>query len=270
MIGLTVFLITAIFPLTGMYTKKAPLSIALAETNFKANIHTDAQEYNKQTLELKREVERIAREHPEADIVVLPEDVRLLSRLQRENIELTDYLHNLFPDKEVLLIDSGRTQTPEGVINRTYFISSVRGIIGVSNKEFFLPLGEYMPYIYEALFRALGQGEKVDRLKKERAYVPGGQSSAISFLGERLGALSCSEVLSPSLYRHLVKGEGATLLINLSSLSWFHGGVNPFNQLLLIARVHAVSNGTWYFQATNAGPPVVIDPYGKVRSPQQW
>ena len=269
LIGVTIFLTASVFPIKGEYEAEPPLSIALAHTDFKANIHTSAEEYALQSSELKKELQRIAQQGHAVDVVVLPEDVRLLSRLRQEGVSVSDFLGALFPEQEVLFIDSGRTKTPEGVVNRIYFISSTDGVVGVSDKEFFLPLGEYMPYVYETLFRVLGQGEKIDRLKSKRAYTPTGYRSTVSFHGERLGVLSCSEVLSPTLYKRLVKDEKATVLINLSSLSWFHYGKNPFNQLLSIARVQAVSNQMWYFQATNAGPSVIIDPYGKIRSPQR-
>lgn len=80
----------------------------------------------------------------------------------------------------------------------------------------------------------------------------------------KIGVSICLEVIYPHLIAEEVR-HGASLLINLSNLGWFHGSfVNK--QILAAAVFRAVENGRFMILSTNTGISAIIDPAGMITS----
>jgi apolipoprotein N-acyltransferase len=78
----------------------------------------------------------------------------------------------------------------------------------------------------------------------------------------RVGIMICWE----SLFAHharLLVNDGATLLVMLANEGWF-GGSAAGAQHNLTARMRAVETRRSVIVASNMGPPLVIDPYGRL------
>ena len=91
----------------------------------------------------------------------------------------------------------------------------------------------------------------------------GTKVKAVPYKNAVIGSLLCSEILSPQLYRDLVKNQDANILINLSHTSWFNGSKSLFNKMKQMAKVHAVQNRTYFIQTSNGLPSFVLDYNGK-------
>lgn len=129
-------------------------------------------------------------------------------------------------------------------------------------KHRLVPFGEFAP---------LGPfGERIPENVMER--IPGTRESFLraqktQLLGSiwgKIGMSICVEIIYPRLIADEVR-RGATLLVNVSNLGWFHGS-SLNKQIVAAAAMRAVENGRFLVLATNTGISAVIDPCGMVTS----
>lgn len=130
-----------------------------------------------------------------------------------------------------------------------------------SHKQFLLPDGEYIPYLFSIVVRAIGYGDELTTLAKHRLFLPGEPSKPVTVAGAPIATLFCNEAMSPFLYRTQVR-RGASVLVNIASQSWFHSSRAVAQQMETITRVRAVESRRWYVQSNNLAPALVINPYG--------
>src|SRR5207253_8680841 len=129
-------------------------------------------------------------------------------------------------------------------------------------KRRLVPFGEYLPVgILESLLP-----EPVKRLLSgnSQGFVPARSLRVLSCVWGRIGSSICSEVMYPQLVADEVR-HGASLLVNISNLAWFHNS-SLNEQILSAAIMRAVENGRFMVLATNSGISAIIDPSGLVTS----
>ena len=80
--------------------------------------------------------------------------------------------------------------------------------------------------------------------------------------GTRFGVMICYEVIFPGEVREFVH-EGAEFLVNITNDAWFGRSGAPY-QLLAMAAMRAVENGTYLVRAANTGVSAVIAPTGEI------
>lgn len=248
-------------PLT--YTKKEykgeVINLALVTTNVPINIGPNS---NEEYLAL---LTRLASSTPALDVIILPEEDRMESAFTSEK-ERKDTLHALFPKRKVLIIGPRHTPAPEGGRNIAVVYENEQGEeVGRYAKRFLMPGGEYMPYMMTGVFSVRNDTGLHSYYKEiPDAPVPPTPLTSILFKGERFGTLICSDILSPVLYRELATKGGASILVNVANASWFHHSSLLEEKTLQIAKVHAVQNQTYFFQAANGTPSFSVAPDGTV------
>ncbi len=234
-----------------------------------ATIHTSfssvAGSKNNKISVVKRLFEDIRDSGESPDIIVLPEDIRFLTTLKR-NKELNSFMYDIFGDTETLIIDSSRMFNEIGEVKSRIHYYNTRTKESVADeKQFLLPYGEYTPLLYKYFLTLIGQKDLVKRLDDRRGYTKGDNERVVaSFKDIKIGALFCSEALSPSLYRNLTNKYGADILVNLSSQSWFHGSKIIYNQTKAVAKVHAVKNKRAFIQSGNMSPAFILNSSGEI------
>jgi apolipoprotein N-acyltransferase len=140
---------------------------------------------------------------------------------------------------------------PDGAVPMPYF------------KRVLIPFGEYMPLV--SWFTGL-------RELNARAGVFSAGTEAVVFAYPmhrpdgtaytlKVSPLICYEDTLPFLARESVR-EGAELLVNITSDSWFGRTLAP-HQHHLIAAFRAIENRRYLIRATNTGLSAVVDPLGK-------
>lgn len=205
------------------------------------------------------------------DVLVFPENAVFLRSIpQSESAAVWRELRDIGRDGKLpLSIDSQDIRQESGeLFSRLEYAGSDEGTV-YSYKQFLLPLGEYVPYVYRAGLQLFGGRGLLERVVNVRAYARGPSAATASVNGITLAARFCDEVMSPELYRQQVV-HGANMLVNLSSQSWFHGSHLVYEQMKAIARVRAVSLGRWYVQSGNMAPAFVLDQYGQVVGETRW
>ena len=208
---------------------------------------------------IKAKLAALATEQPLPDVIVVPEDMRFLQTLNNDGEDPQRYLQSLFGTHEVLLIDSGRVDTFAGVYSRVSFFSSLSGEIATRDKYIVIPFGEYIPSVMRWGLEVAGMQDELKSDEANRDYLPGGEPLPVMYHGAALIALVCSEMLSPSLYYETSLGSVNSIFINLTSLSDFHHGSNPFLELRDMVIIQSTWGNAPYFQSSNGVPMVRIE-----------
>lgn len=261
-IGIAVALVCCLWvvPLHVPYaTTSVPLVVETVTTNFASTLVSNVAERAARRDIITEQLHDIAQRSPYVDVIVLPESAHYTADLSVSEVQ--SMLRDIFGERDVLLVDSTYNSDGEAQYLHIIFISSSQGVIATQNKHFLLPVGEYMPTWVTYVLRIFGKQQQLERLQTHRSYTTSGIPEPIIFKGYSIGALACSEVVSPFLYRGLA-ADGANILINTSSHAWFHHGANPKNQLIAMAKVHAVWNKRPYVQASNAASSLYTMPSG--------
>lgn len=258
-----IFFIIILDPIYSVYLSNSTvedttstLNVAVISRYVPTSLNEDMEYWNERHLELRKLITPLRN----VDLLVFPETSAFLLGLSegKENSTLLRDINS----KDLLVIDSADTVTADGGLRSvgTYY-SYNQTITG--EKQFLVPMGEYLPYVYVLTMKLFGQGELMNKLQSLRGYQPGVKNIDPEIAGATVAVRFCDEVLSPTLYKEQVK-NGANVLVNMSSFSWFHGKSGIYQQIKNIAKVRAVENGRWYVQSGNMAPAFILDHHGRV------
>jgi apolipoprotein N-acyltransferase len=213
----------------------------------------------------------IASSTPAIDLAVFPEENQVdrifpTPELRKEGFKA------IFGDQDILIISSTHTPTETRGHDVGLVYETGQGdVLGSYMKMFLMPGGEYMPASMQFVFSPRpdsGLAKYYDYLP-DKAPVRTGVV-AVPFRDHIVGALVCSDLLSPQLYRTLAQKQGANILVNLASNSWFHHSRSLFTKSIQMAKVHAVQNRAYVLQAANGSPSFAINPQGVVIAESPW
>lgn len=134
---------------------------------------------------------------------------------------------------------------------------------GFYDKMLLSPQGEYGPWFYQVWLRIIGGTKLVEASRSNYTYERGATTVVAHLPAATIGALFCSDILSPQLYRFLAR-DGATILTESTSLAWFHSSPIVDSVMLTIARVRAAENNRYLVVAGNGAPSTIISNTGAV------
>ncbi|MCC6977438.1 MAG: apolipoprotein N-acyltransferase, partial [Candidatus Melainabacteria bacterium] len=191
-------------------------------------------------------------------IVVLPEGVvnpvqlapgYLVSRLKEISIR----------EKKEILVGSVES-IKNSHVNAARLISPANPVHNLYVKRRLVPIGELAPL--KAIEDTL-PSDIVKRLPSQQmSFLVSKTTELPHSLWGPMGVSICSEIVYPRLLAREVR-KGATILVNLSNLAWFHN--SSLNKQVLAAAVfRAVENGRYLVLSTNTGISALIDPAGMV------
>ncbi|HEX5774401.1 MAG TPA: nitrilase-related carbon-nitrogen hydrolase [Candidatus Paceibacterota bacterium] len=203
------------------------------------------------------------------DIVVMPEGFGVRKAYPDEP-ERQEALSRLFGATERLILSADTVQDEYSMRVRLFYDSTTEGELERYDKMFLIPLGEYSPYFASVLYAPFQDKGVESHLSKVQNRLERGDGvTTARYHGEIVGALLCSDSLSPSLYRAQAR-EGATLLANLSNAAWFRGSHLVHARLVQLGRVHAVANRAYFVQAGNLSPSFALAPDGRIVAESAW
>lgn len=240
------------------------LRIAVLNTYFPSFFEISQKEFLDRLMILKDLLFQIKKDEQNPDIVIFPEDSRFLNNLDKEWRK--KFFEEIFPGQEKLIIDSFRAEENGKIQSTLFYFNTKNGTEQAYEKIFLMPGGEYSPYLISFLGYFLKQGQWLEEFDASRGYSKGENPVFVSeFRGTKFGALFCSEIMSPSLYRELVKND-AQILINIASHGIFGGSSSLNKQILAMARVRAVENNRYFVRAANFSPSFILDNKGELRA----
>lgn len=233
------------------------INVAVISRYIPASIDEDIEYWNQRQDELRELIAPLR----DIDLLVFPESSVFLTN-GKYGTEQTSALLRKLNSEDILVIDSGDTRSDDGTLRSlgTYY-TYTKTITG--EKQFLVPFGEYLPYMYVLPMKLLGQKELVNKVQSLRGYKPGMKNINPEIAGATVAVRFCDEVMSPSLYQNQVN-NGANILVNMSSFSWFHGKSGTYQQIKNVAKVRAVENSRWYVQSGNMAPAFILDHHGRV------
>ncbi|MCF7816190.1 MAG: hypothetical protein K9M10_04280 [Candidatus Pacebacteria bacterium] len=186
----------------------------------------------------------------------------------------------VFPEASNLFLGFQSTFIPDNLSNsvilssRKYndnfnieFYSVREKYFSYYEKQLLMPQGEFLITWIKDIAILLGWSNWVQSYEYERGGVRNRDETPFvyrdKYSGINTGALLCSEIISPSIYRELTS-EGANILINLASHGTLHGSDILFNQNLSIAKSRALENNRYFLQATNMNPSFIVTNLGEI------
>ncbi|MGD9681424.1 MAG: apolipoprotein N-acyltransferase [Candidatus Obscuribacterales bacterium] len=193
-------------------------------------------------------------------ILFMPEGVLNSSQMSRDGLLDVCKEISAKQDKEVI---AGSIETLQNEhVNAARLFSPRRTKEDVYVKRRLVPLGESAPI--EVL------NEKIPAPVRERIpatrekFMAADSTQLLHSIWGKVGLSIYIELVYPRLIADEVR-KGASLLVNVSNLSWFHdASIN--RQLLAAAVFRAVENGRYLVLSTNTGVSAVITPSGLVTS----
>jgi apolipoprotein N-acyltransferase len=194
------------------------------------------------------------------NLIVFPETASVVSGVQGKPQET---IHELFGETSPAVIDAALVQTTEGRLKRLFVYDHDAELNSVYDKMLLVPQAEYMPTIYRRPLTIVG-GERFAHEASFFASLLRGDNAAPAVMGDaKVGAMICSDLLSPTLYRGLAN-DGANILVNVSGNGWFHHNYLSNAFVLTLARVRAVESNRYLLIAANGFPSVIISNTGEI------
>ncbi len=158
-----------------------------------------------------------------------------------------------------MIIDSA----PRNGAHNLYFYTP-DGRVEAYQKIFLMPQGEYL-MSFELFFAKLFGAEKFLSNNAVRVHAVAGSTVRPVVLKESviIGGLLCSEIVSPYLYRDLVK-KNATVLTNVASQAVFHNSRTLAYQTEVAAQTRAAELDRYLVLAGNGTDSLVISNQGEI------
>lgn len=158
--------------------------------------------------------------------------------------------------------DDGRTY------NSAILASAKHGIASQQpyRKQYLMPFGEFEPLLLKlippAIKRAAGIPTRAEISVGDRAVLLRGDHATVS-------AVICGENFDPVLCAKAVSPNETRLIVNLSNLTWFKN--SAMGDLTAAgAALRAVENGRPFAYASDTGPSLVADEFGRVLVQSKW
>ncbi|PJE50410.1 MAG: hypothetical protein COV29_04550 [Candidatus Yanofskybacteria bacterium CG10_big_fil_rev_8_21_14_0_10_36_16] len=218
----------------------------------------------KKQLEL---LKKISQEHPETDIILMPEGSNFSKNLQKFQTpeQVFDFYSRLFK-KPALVIDNSRVVDQFGrQLSRVIVTNTNKGALGHYDKRFLTPGGEFLPYHVQLLIRIFNPNSLINFISDRGFSIGENPSSSIgSDNGYNIKPIVCSDLLSPNIVKNASKNSD--ILTVLTSTSIFNGNPTIINQNLAIAKFRASELKKPLILSANEGFSYAISSNGKIQN----
>ena len=202
-----------------------------------------------------------------SDIIVLPEDIRLSTWFTGPE-DIFAYLKEL-TDKDVIIIDSVRAVDIDKTVQRAYIYDTKTQTRYAFDKQYLVPQGEYVPYVYQLLINMLDPSGFLAEAISDTSYAPGILQSAVDMPDSVPPVLFCFDSVTPfGVKKALENHPKATFVAHIVSHAWFKREPEiMWHQLDAMLRIQAVYNRIPILQAANKTSIKVYLPNGRIKIP---
>ena len=196
-------------------------------------------------------------------ILIMPEysDIFSENDTSGKDSELIGIFTN--KNKNLNIITSVSLESDAGRTNSVVLYNEKGELLKYQDKQFLIPGGEYVPYLYQAILIASGNSSFVVSHQQDKTVLKGSKpAEPIEISGVKYGVLACSGAIAPQYYQGLTK-NGAEVLINSASIASMGLDGFYFDQSKQMARFIAVANNKQFVQSSRGGQSYVISKDGK-------
>lgn len=201
----------------------------------------------------------------DSDVVVLPEDSRLTS-LFVDTDQVFDFIRSI-TDKEIVLIDSMTINDGNKNFFRAYVYDTKTQTRFEFDKQYLVPQGEYIPYIYKTLISLLGEDVSSWAMSKG-IYEPGINQSSMQLPDNVPPVLFCFESVTPFGVLN-IKNSHTSFVAHVVSHAWFKREPKVFwHQLDAMLQTQALFNKVPILQSANQAQAKVYQSDGSIKYPE--
>lgn len=173
-------------------------------------------------------------------------------------------MKRLVRDNSSPVIDSYQERSARPFINYLTYRDADGDILNRQHKWFLAPGGEYLPYFLTVPLRLSGNEKIINDYVYAKQVSSADSPEQPYFVGEvNYGALACSGVVSPEIYRGMT-ARGAMLLTNSGSLDTLGLSRLYHDQSEVIGRFHAVANARPFAQSARGSYSYAYDHNGQL------
>lgn len=190
--------------------------------------------------------------------IVYPEDTRYISSLTptHKTDLLITYGKTVFVDGDTLTTSNGFSNVS------LLYVPSQQNVL-VRGKQFLLPFNEYIPSFFSKLFSLFITKENMDHYTSLHTYKPKYSPMVVPFDDVRIGTLICSEILSHTTVKKLMK-EKPNIIFFQSHLQVFQGSLWFDMHLRSFTKIAAAQMRTTIISSTSDAPSYTVSPYGTI------
>lgn len=260
-VALIVLVLTGFVPLPKYTGERIGHTVAVVETDF--TLTRDAYTFGSPERTAVYAGAITAAANAGAQTVILPEDGRFSSAF-RTHDDVLAYI-NIVSESPVTVIDSSRSDWSGRTHLVAYVYDTKRDVVHTTEKQYLVPQGEYIPYIYDLLIRLLLPADVYTQVTHDTSYVPGQDPSTSTLPSDVPAVLFCSESVDPlGVQKWRVANNELPFMAHIVSHSWFHRDpVVLWNQLDSMLKVQARANGIALAMAANEATAAIYLPNGK-------
>ena len=236
------------------------MRIGFTQSNFDSNFEATPSYFRSKYSVLSNEIEELIKENPEMIVLSEGNDYVGLDGDWGAEVKKKTALQTL-RDEGIVLVDSSVVTSSEGKKWRAEYVNAIPEQF--SEKRVLLAHGEYVPYLQRMLELVVPSSSPLKQMQVDRSFKRGELSADRPIGNAIVGTRFCSELISPYLYTYDA-AKGATMLLNLSSHSWFieSGQLTTWTENM--GRVHAAETGRWFIQAGNRTSSFAVNNLGDI------
>lgn len=268
LLGIVGVYVAGFVPLTHlMYTPTSEgYTVHLIDTVFGSRLQNSEDGQRETRRQLEEAVETALTFTP--DYILLPEDSRYFD--QSQTVALTKALFQTkFNNPDVVMIDSGRTQLGDKVVLQAIAYDGETDVVERFHKRYLVPQGEYVTWLYEKAFLALGFDDFLAFYTKGISYEVGPWTKQYSSSTQIPGILFCFESFDPQGVKTLMKERpNMPFVTHIASHAWFHEPHTLWSQMEMMLRVQALWGQQYIVSVGNMMPGKVYAPHGKIIEPE--
>jgi len=265
---LLLFIGIAYIPLFSKPVAEQGVTVVSIDTTFDDNSVTTEAGMAERVRILEMAITAAMAVHP--TYILLPEDSRFLVDAYGNLPPRVLLAHFLFthPDFASVLIDSHRIDTNDSATYlRATLIDGRSREVYQFDKQYLVPQGEYIPFLYDAVLRLLGFEAIVTKLETDSSYRPGPLTRLMVPVPATLPAvLFCSESVRPDSVATLLQQNPAPFVVHPLSHSWFHHPTILWHELDAMLRTQARVSGVPIVSAGNMVSGKLYVPNGKIET----
>lgn len=206
----------------------------------------------------------------ESDVIVLPEDARLTNWFSSPE-ELFTFVRLLSP-RDVVIIDSLRDTHNGETVLRSYVYDTKTQTRYYFDKQYLVPQGEFLPYVYRALITLLTPPDFLLNELSGLDYVPGIAQADVEISENVPPVLFCFESVTPFGVKNVNSSfEDPDFVAHVISHAWFKRQPETlWHQLQAMLRVQAIWNRVPIMQAANEAPYGAYSSSGQLITPYEF
>ena len=177
------------------------------------------------------------------DFVLLPEDSQYLNLVYarptiKQSFAMYQFSHST---SSSVIVDSGRTELETGtLVERARLFSGTAGYLHEFDKQYLVPQGEFIPYVFRLMLKLSGAALSVLSQPSVGRFEPGPLKQVGNIDSSVPGILFCFESARPDGATALINDRNEpTFIVHPVSHAWFHNPKLLWVQLEVMLRIQA-------------------------------